>query len=304
MRLLNSASGEVLGLAFAPHSEALAAAVKDQGVFLWNFASDTPIRLDTFADKRARNLFFSPDGRVVHWLGRHGWRAHDRDTRRTTSQQLDAAGRLLLLVQTPDGSRLVSEHSFPDSSLIGWRHGDDGWEKEWDVSTATVAMHRLAVCPTGRLVAALARTPQACKPGEDPFRLELRSLIHGAVKGSARYPHAYECPLVFSPDGGLLIGVHDMTLLVWPVPELGEPLPIRNATRQHFTAVAFHPSGRHLFATSNDTTVHAYDTATWARTTRYTWDLGRLRSVAVSCDGTLAAAGGDHGEVVVWDVDL
>jgi hypothetical protein len=35
----------------------------------------------------------------------------------------------------------------------------------------------------------------------------------------------------------------------------------------------------------------------------YTWKLGKLRSIAFSADGTLAAAGTGKGQVV-WDVDL
>ena len=33
------------------------------------------------------------------------------------------------------------------------------------------------------------------------------------------------------------------------------------------------------------------------------WNIGRLRSIAFSPDGTLAAAGSDTGRIVVWDVE-
>lgn len=83
-----------------------------------------------------------------------------------------------------------------------------------------------------------------------------------------------------------------------------KPVLLKNDGRKHFTALAFHPSGRFLAATSNDATVKLYDTATWEVARTFTWDIGRMRSIAFSPDGTLAAAGSDSGKVVVWDVDV
>lgn len=79
---------------------------------------------------------------------------------------------------------------------------------------------------------------------------------------------------------------------------------ITNVTRLGFTGIAFHPSGRYLAAASNDGTVKFYDTATWAVAKAFAWNVGRVRSVAFSPDGTLAAAGSAGGKVVVWDVDV
>jgi WD40 repeat protein len=94
-----------------------------------------------------------------------------------------------------------------------------------------------------------------------------------------------------------------MTLLVWSLPTGGDPRLVRNDNRKHFTALAYHPNGRVLFVTSNDATVHAFDTHTLDRVNRYTWHLDKLSAVAVSPDGTLAAAGSATGDVVVWDLD-
>jgi WD40 repeat protein len=79
---------------------------------------------------------------------------------------------------------------------------------------------------------------------------------------------------------------------------------LQNETRKHFTGLAFYPSGRYLAATSNDTTVKLYDTESWQVAKTFTWNVGRLRSVAFSPDGTLAAVGSDTGKIIVWDVDL
>jgi WD40 repeat protein len=73
--------------------------------------------------------------------------------------------------------------------------------------------------------------------------------------------------------------------------------------------MAFHPSGRHLYVTSNggeakDATVHVFDTSTWTRVEQFAWNVGNLKAISISPDGMLAAAGGDRGDIVIWDVDL
>jgi hypothetical protein len=57
-------------------------------------------------------------------------------------------------------------------------------------------------------------------------------------------------------------------------------------------------------ATSNDAAVRLYDRdADWAVARTFDWSIGRLKSVAFSPDGCLAAAGGEKGRIVVWDVE-
>lgn len=82
------------------------------------------------------------------------------------------------------------------------------------------------------------------------------------------------------------------------------PIRLLNKSRRHYTGLAFHPSGAYMAATSNDATVTFFDTRTFAEARTFQWQIGRLRSVAFSPDGALAAVGSDRGQVVVWDVDL
>ena len=305
MRVLQTASGEVVALAFSASGDALAAVVQTEGVVLWNLQlGDHSITLDARISQQTRALHFSPDGRSLTWLAAHARKVYNRDQRRTAVTKLSAPGQLIGMTQTPDGGRLVTQHSFPESSLIGWSGWGVDWEQDWSIRADKLSIHTAAVCPTGTQLGLLTRETL---PGRfwdvNPIRLELRSAVNGLVRATTKYPPKYHGPLLFSPDGAQLVGSNDMTLLVWSVPALGEAKLIRNDTRKHFTSMAYHPSGRYLYATSNDATVHVFDTATWDRVRRFTWKLGRLRSVAVSPDGTLAAAGGDKGEVVVWDVD-
>jgi hypothetical protein len=79
---------------------------------------------------------------------------------------------------------------------------------------------------------------------------------------------------------------------------------LRNDSRKRFTGAAVHPSGGFLAVASNDATVKRFDAGSWRPAGAFTWAAGRMRSVAFSPDGTIAAAGTDDGEVVLWDVDV
>ena len=104
---------------------------------------------------------------------------------------------------------------------------------------------------------------------------------------------------------GLVAKTKHRLIKIWRDDDLSVPFAtVTNDSTQHFTGIAFHPSGRYLAATSNDATVKLYDTTTWEVARTFTWDIGRMRSIAFSPDGTLAAAGSDKGKIVVWDVDL
>jgi WD40 repeat protein len=65
-----------------------------------------------------------------------------------------------------------------------------------------------------------------------------------------------------------------------------------------------HPTGRYLAATSNDQTVRLIDPSSGQVAMTFSWDIGRMRSVAFSPDGNLAAAGSDTSRIVLWDIDL
>jgi WD40 repeat protein len=136
-------------------------------------------------------------------------------------------------------------------------------------------------------------------------RLAIRSLSTGEITSSTTLDRSDNPILAVSPDDELLIAAVTTELIVYSASNLTKPLcRRRNDNRKHFTGIAFHPSGKYLAATSNDTTVKLFDTSTWAVARTFTWEIGRVRSITFSRDGTLAAAGSDSGKVVVWDVDL
>ncbi len=135
--------------------------------------------------------------------------------------------------------------------------------------------------------------------------LSIRSVSTGEITNETRIKTMAQPSLAASPSENLIAVMVSKSVYLFDPNDLSLPPRIlKNDGKKHFTGVAFHPSGRLLGVTSNDTTVKFYDTETWAVTSTFNWDIGKLRSIAFSNDGTLAAAGSDTGKVVIWDVDL
>ena len=52
-----------------------------------------------------------------------------------------------------------------------------------------------------------------------------------------------------------------------------------------------------------DETVRIWETNTWQEHTTFQWKIGKLLNIALSPEGLRAAAGGDKGQIVIWDVE-
>jgi WD40 repeat protein len=306
VRVLKAADSEVLDLAFSPDGRAIAAGFEYLPVFLWNLESSAsvPVRLTTDGAYTRGGLQFSADGRSLWWWdGETRW-TYNRDTRLYAHQVFAIPGRNPGAVASNDGSRIISQHGMPNYCLIGWQSTQEGWRRQWTVSTADIAVESLTLSADGRKFALAVRSTLGERWMENELQVEVWDGATGGFLGKGDYAYGYAPVLLFSPEASQLVGINDMTLLVWSVLQLGQPHLVRNDSRKDFTAIAYHPSGHRLFATSNDATAHVFDTATWERVARFTWQIGKLKAIAVSPDGTLAAAGGENGDIVIWDVDL
>jgi WD40 repeat protein len=141
--------------------------------------------------------------------------------------------------------------------------------------------------------------------GDGRCWVAIRSRTDGRLLQSSNRLFGHGDRVFGSRHADVIVVMKPKSLRIHPTDDLdAPPRVLKNDTPKHFTGVAFHPSGRYLAATSNDATVKLYDTTTWEIARTFTWDIGRMRSIAFSRDGALAAAGSDSGKVVVWDVDL
>lgn len=293
-------------LAFAPDGRSLAAA-SPQGVFLWRTVADGARAERIVALSNAHAVRFTADGRRL-FVGANELWSVDPNTGAcrvlpVTSKFPPSFARFDL---SPTGQHVLVGYGMityaGGRTRLGlWRIADASptekvWEREMKDYCYSFAPQFLADgARFARLEPVRGFTHRVAFYDTAGAFLSAREVEVSAPREWLLAPHADRFAL------------RDATQIdVFPLDpqKIGEPVTLRSEARKHFTGMAFHPSGRYLAAASNDHTVTLIDTATGAEAQTFTWQLGRMRSVCFSSDGTLAAAGSDKGQAVVWDVDL
>ena len=297
---------------FSPNAELLLSAGNGSWLDVWSLDTATAVSRHfetTSSYAWVINAAFVANGTaVIATCGVDGLKCHaivPESPLRTASRV--AQGSLWGLAITPDEHRIVTSTGclFVDSpgkrGYEGWLRSENGeYRSDWFVERRGIGPPTFT--PDGEHFVATETTEI---DGRSVVTVVRREANTGQRLDGYPYPDTTRAGLLFSPTGELLVARSQMRLLIWTSGELSAaPKKLLNSNRKHFTDFAFHPSGSYLAATSNDATVKLYDTTTWEVARTFTWDIGRMRSVAFSPDGTLAAAGSDTGKVVVWDVDV
>jgi WD40 repeat protein len=277
--------------------------------------SEPIIRL--FADYRITGFAVNPAGRWLY-LGTDslshrddsalGYWLHDLESGASSHLGLRGANSFALGIH-PSGEWLIGFGYLTEwetRRLIRWRQPPAGSPvQEWEIIPPTNFYTCHVACdPDGTRVITqdlesnIFVTKQVYELTiRDPSILEARETV--------LIPGRTVDQLQFSPDGSRLVIRAGTSLLVWDARDLSrKPQKIRGERKGHFTGLAFHPTGRYLAATNHNETVTLFDTESWRPAATYAWDIGRMRSVAFSPDGALAAAGSDTSQIVIWDVDL
>jgi WD40 repeat protein len=144
----------------------------------------------------------------------------------------------------------------------------------------------------------------SCEPDTVGRRHVVRRLADGEIETDTPGLDGAYFGWGHSIDARFVGGYTKQEATVFSTSEMEPVVRLRRTKREELTGIAFHPSGKWLGITATDGTVKLYDTDTWAVAKTFTWNVGKLRSVAFSPDGTLAAVGSDSGKIVVWDVDV
>jgi WD40 repeat protein len=304
MQQLNAADGNVTELAFAPDGRALAAVILNHTAFLWDIPAGEPRRLFDERSYHSHDIVYSPDSNVVSWLVNQKRMEFDRKTAAVrevplTNHPVERLNGQIrngpddrLVVRTVQNNAGFRIRCFTGDKSGGWK---SGWSvgPDWDTGSGAIvgtATDRFFTWEAPREYDAAAQ------------RLVLRSALTGEIVANTPVPTGHLFGLAARADATEAAGFANSSLVAWRPGE--KPRKVRAGTRAHFRAITYHPSGKYLLAANNDNSVRVFDTDSWTVVKQYAWAIGHLSAVAVSPDGALAAAGGRHGQIVVWDFDL
>ena len=134
--------------------------------------------------------------------------------------------------------------------------------------------------------------------------------IHSGRPFSACLPHPVpgaSPAIAFLPDGKAVAAVQS-TLRVGNGNKPWEPFVNETISVQGGLAIS---AAGMLLATAQEevdqpgeSSIVLWDAWSWRERAAFAWDAGYPRALAVAPDGLTLAAGGETGELVIWDVDL
>jgi cytochrome c len=235
-------------------------------------------------------------------------------------------GAVTGIAVTPDGARVLTAGF--DYTLMLWDLAGGGPSKRLEGHEAAVAA--VAIFPDGRhavsgsddrtvsywdlatgnlvgrwhghqgKVAALAIAPDGWFVASGGWDRGLR--LWDLATGDSRLLDGHAAAInavAVAPDGRLIAsGDHDGHILLWAVPE-GRLVDAIASNGFAVNALLFTAEGR-LLSASADKTVRRWDASTRRELMRYEGQDEPLVSLAPSHDGTIVAAGGAGGTIMLW----
>jgi WD40 repeat protein len=258
----------------------------NSGRLLWRIASPGP---------RVSSLTFSPDGkRLAARFGQVGLFdvttgkvvpfERPRDSEDGFSGGHDGGASLAF---SPDGQFLAGvERAF----VCVWRAGTGKLIYE---GKHTLGWSRcVALSPDGK---ELAWDTEWDKKGPS---IRVASLATGEERLVLRAPEGRAHALIFSPDGKLLVSLHDKTAWLWGL-ATGKPLRRLEGNLGGVRFLHFSPDGKTLAGVTDR--LRRWDVATGKEHPPRPRPRSRVFCVAVSADGTKVATGDNSACLTLWE---
>jgi WD40 repeat protein len=294
--------GAIFQLAFAPDGRSIATCGRAPFLCVSDAATGVARLRWTGGSQVALGLAYSPDGAL---LATPGWATVSVIDATTGAELGSFLGGGYGITFTPDGSGVVTGCTLRESGAIRTAlrtvaSAPFTASEPLAALAGILAFNRFRYSPDGRFLAALAATA-----GTDALGMILLDAATGALVARARVGNlTYGVGgLAFHPSAPVLVYSGGPRLVAYSL-ETHAPVAERVQSKKYIQDAAFTPDGKHLVTVSNDTMAVLWETSGWSAVREFAWDIGPLKSVAVSPDGTRAACASDRGRVVVWDLDL
>ena len=310
MLALKTSKQTVTQFAFSADGRYLAVAGTGRKVHLWDLTAKRLKAkvLPTFKDA-TEWLGFLPDGRLFA-LSKMGQSVrHDPAAGATVELQLGAGrawvGNVLL---TPDAKAFYATDRFARKWAVEGGHLHRMWSHPVSDTGAVGLAGRggTVLTPEGTLVAAVSNY-------DNRTWFHVRDATTGALRGEHPAANSLIRDLTLLPDGKTLAFVREQeyrgptpnAVVVGTLDGTFEALVTAKENEpKTFASCALHPSGKWLAVGQYDGTVRVFDAHSWREAVAYQWPVKPVAGLAFSPDGLKAAAGGEGGQFVVWDVDL
>jgi WD40 repeat protein len=241
------------------------------------------------ATQHVNGIVFSSDGRWLY-AAEHSW--SDRGRKRilsTSISRADVHAHFAKPMETSKINRLTGQPGGFYSPTPMTRVA---------VLPEGVAISVVEVSPDGRIIA-------AGTPTGDTHLIRVRGGETLGVlkrKRGKRTDDQRVRRLAFSPSGKQLGVVLDGMLRVWDVKTATSLWDVEDA-KANAIDLSYHPDGNTIAVARSDGAAVFLDAQSGKLQKRYDWKVGQLNSIAFSPDGLTCAAGGEKGQVIVWDVD-
>lgn len=202
-------------------------------------------------------------------------------------------GRGYAVAFTPDGAGAVTGNVPPAMDAIRTVF-KTGRSKRINALTGMEDFNRFRFSPDGRFLAALG--------GSSMTFIEADTL-KGGTSRPLTCPTAGVGALAWHPAARIIVYSDGPKLIAYSWESRGL-VAERKRSKKYIQDAAFTPDGKHLITVSNEATAVVWETAGWTAVREFAWDIGPLKSIAVTPDGARAACASDRGRVVLWDLDL
>lgn len=281
-------------LAFSPDSRYLAIAGRDPFLEILDLTAGTVLPVPEASPFTLETVWFTPGGRLYGSLWDRMFdygRTFDTKVKRTDCDP-DLGG---LRGFSPDRRHAITTSGMGSRLKMHLLAFDRTVRTVWSVATPNAFNNFAAVAPgAGRILTV-----------DTKERILERSTASGTILRDFKNAIMIR-QFEFTADGERLVArTRTGSPFVWDGGDLKrKPRRANVKHRRNVTGMALHPNGRVALLSTKDGPVAVGDLGQAQSDRAFDWSIGSTESVAINRDGTLAAALGEGGQLVVWDLDF